>query len=108
MIEKYYASHIKDIIDASAINVRKIRHKKCQKMPKKQQRSWKITSFNLAKKYYPVIRLFKCGRGGIGRRNGLKRNKLSAPQETEDVELLKFGEPFQMAIPSQAWEIRKV
>jgi hypothetical protein len=40
------------------------------------------------------------GRGGIGRRIGLKRN-LSARRETGDVELLKFGEPCQMAIPSQ-------
>ena len=36
-----------------------------------------------------------------GRRNGLKR--LSAPRETEDAELLKFGETSsQVAIPSQA------
>ncbi len=41
-----------------------------------------------------------CGRGGIGRRNGLKQ--MSAPEETPDVELLKFGETFRMAIPSQA------
>ena len=32
------------------------------------------------------------GRGGIGRRIGLKRN-LSARRETGDAELLKFGEP---------------
>ena len=41
------------------------------------------------------------GRGGIGRRIGLKRN-LSARRETGDAELLKFGEPCEMAIPSQA------
>jgi hypothetical protein len=41
------------------------------------------------------------GRGGIGRRIGLKPN-LSARRETGDAELLKFGEPCQMAIPSQA------
>ncbi len=29
-------------------------------------------------------------------------NTLSALRETEDVELLKFGEPCEMAIPSQA------
>lgn len=29
---------------------------------------------------------------------------LSALWETIDVELLKFGETFQMAIPSQAWK----
>jgi len=42
-----------------------------------------------------------CGRGGIGRRIGLKRN-LSARRETGDAELLKFGESSEMAIPSQA------
>jgi hypothetical protein len=41
------------------------------------------------------------GCGGIGRRNGLKRN-LSARRETGGAELLKFGEPCNMAIPSQA------
>ena len=41
------------------------------------------------------------GRGGIGRRTGLNR-KLSARRETGDAELLKFGEPCKMAIPSQA------
>ena len=41
------------------------------------------------------------GRGEIGRRNGLERN-LSAPRETADAELLKVGEPCEMAIPSQA------
>jgi hypothetical protein len=28
---------------------------------------------------------------------------LSARRETGDAELLKFGETFEMAIPSQAW-----
>jgi len=42
-----------------------------------------------------------CGRGEIGRRNGLKRN-LSARREIGDVELLKVGETCNMAIPSQA------
>ena len=36
-----------------------------------------------------------------GRRNGLERH-LSAQRETADAELLKFGETFHMAIPSQA------
>ncbi len=40
------------------------------------------------------------GRGETGRRTGLRR--LSARGEIRDVELLKFGEPCQMAIPSQA------
>ena len=44
---------------------------------------------------------WKCGRGEIGRRNGL-RPILSARGETCDAELLKFGETFQLAIPSQA------
>ena len=42
-----------------------------------------------------------CGRGGIGRRNGLKR-KLSALRETAGAEPLKFGGTLKMAIPSQA------
>ena len=56
----------------------------------------------------------KCGRGEMvdardlsgmrawrnGRRNGLE--DLSALAGNPDVELLKFGEPCQMAIPSQA------
>ena len=43
-----------------------------------------------------------CGRGGIGRRIGLKRKNLSARRETGGAELLKIGEPCKMAIPSQA------
>ena len=42
-----------------------------------------------------------CGRGGIGRRNRLKP-RLSALGETQGAKLLKFGEPCNMAIPSQA------
>lgn len=38
--------------------------------------------------------------GGIGRHKGL--SFLSALKEISDVEPLKFGETFQMAIPSQA------
>ncbi|MBI1273314.1 MAG: hypothetical protein GC131_04430 [Alphaproteobacteria bacterium] len=41
------------------------------------------------------------GRGETGRRNGLD-STLSAPRETGDAELLKFGETCHMAIPSQA------
>ncbi len=48
------------------------------------------------------VTLKPCGRGGIGRRIGLKRTNLSARRETGDAELLKFGEPCNMAIPSQA------
>ena len=43
-----------------------------------------------------------CGPGGIGRRIGLKPRNLSARRETGGAELLKFGEPCNMAIPSQA------
>ena len=52
----------------------------------------------------PFIRanLKPCGRGGIGRRIGLKRTNLSARRETGGAELLKVGEPCEMAIPSQA------
>lgn len=42
-----------------------------------------------------------CERGGIGRRTGLRHN-LSAFGETRRVELVKFGEPCKMAIPSEA------
>ena len=42
-----------------------------------------------------------------GRRGGLRPN-LSAPREIWGAELLKFGETFQMAIPSQAPERGKV
>ena len=52
----------------------------------------------------PLVRanLKPCGRGEIGRRIGLKRTNLSARRETGDAELLKVGEPCEMAIPSQA------
>lgn len=42
-----------------------------------------------------------CERGEIGRRTGLRHN-LSAFGETRRVELVKFGEPCEMAIPSEA------
>jgi hypothetical protein len=51
--------------------------------------------------FFRVI-LKPCGRGGIGRRIGLKRKNLSARRETGGAELLKVGEPCNMAIPSQA------
>ena len=49
-----------------------------------------------------MLPLIPCGRGGIGRRIGLKRKNLSARRETGGAELLKVGEPCEMAIPSQA------
>jgi hypothetical protein len=48
-----------------------------------------------------VLPLKPCGRGGIGRRIGLKQKNLSARRETGGAELLKVGEPCEMAIPSQ-------
>ncbi len=41
------------------------------------------------------------GRGGMADASDLSEN-LSARRETGDAELLKFGEPCNMAIPSQA------
>ena len=49
-----------------------------------------------------MLPLKPCARGGIGRRIGLKRKNLSARRETGGAELLKVGEPCEMAIPSQA------
>ena len=43
----------------------------------------------------------RCGRGETGRRNGLEP-KPSARRETDDAELLKFGEACFLVIPSQA------
>ena len=49
------------------------------------------------------------GRGETGRRNGLRRNDLSALGETPDVEPLKFGEPFTGdPEPSRGASLRKV
>ena len=42
-----------------------------------------------------------CGRGEMAYAPDLSEN-LSARRETGDAELLKFGEPSNMAIPSQA------
>ncbi len=51
-----------------------------------------------------IQRAPRCGRGEIGRRNGLEVAS-SAHGETHGAELLKFGEPFFLAIPSQAGAI---
>jgi len=48
-----------------------------------------------------VLRLKLCGRGEMAYAPDLSAN-LSARRETGDAELLKFGEPCNMAIPSQA------
>jgi hypothetical protein len=48
-----------------------------------------------------VLPLISCGRGEMAYAPDLSEN-LSARRETGDAELLKFGEPCNMAIPSQA------
>ena len=48
-----------------------------------------------------VLRLKLCGRGEMAYAPDLDAN-LSARRETGDAELLKVGEPCNMAIPSQA------
>ena len=48
-----------------------------------------------------VLRLKLCGRGEMAYAPDLGAN-LSARREIGDAELLKFGEPCNMAIPSQA------
>ena len=48
-----------------------------------------------------VLPLISCGRGEMAYAPDLSEN-LSACRETGDAELLKFGEPCNMAIPSQA------
>jgi len=58
--------------------------------------NWLMKTFNQVRS----LREKLCGCGGIGRRARLK--KLSAFVETLRVELVKFGETFQMAIPSEA------
>ena len=49
---------------------------------------------SLAGRFAPCYHLRRSLRGGIGRRNRLKRSGMSAPVETPGVELLKFGESF--------------
>lgn len=100
MIEKHYAAHIKNMLDSAAINVRKPRAQADQiidgsgrKLSKETPVSRgfrRISKLALAENAplanVPVVR----GRGGIGRRKGLE--KLSAPGETQGVELPKLGE----------------
>ena len=82
MIEKYYASHIKDRLDASAINVRKL---------KKKGKSRPTVNF-LAINHSAAIRGLVCGRGGMVDAPDL--SDLSAQGEIPEVELPKFGETF--------------
>jgi len=49
----------------------------------------------------PAINEFRAGVAELVDATDL--NDLSALVETPDVELLKFGEPSNMGIPSQAW-----
>ncbi len=95
MIEKYYASHIKNSLDAAAINIRK---KKPSERPQKaggqQADVWRqITAGHRLKQHAGVAESADA--------SDLSEN-LSARRETGDAELLKFGEPCNMAIPSQA------
>ena len=79
MIEKYYASHIKNMVDASAINVRE---PKTPRSAKPRRRRPKATKNHMNKAQFFALTLswriacpldcWKCGRGGTGRRNGLK------------------------------------
>ncbi len=71
------------------------------KQTKKLHNFFLFNNFYLAIINILTISITASGRGGIGRRNGLKQN-LSAFRETGNVELLKVGEPCKMAIPSQA------
>ena len=97
MIEKYYASHIKNSLDAAAINVtdQETDRRRQQRAghPKKTaakslsaHSSWLSISCRL---YVDSVR----GRGGIGRRNGLKRKFECLTGKPARAELLKFGEP---------------
>ncbi len=112
MIEKYYASHLKNMLDAALINVRKTRlplAKKVAKKPSKSGVSKKQADFlSTESAGLTITNLGLCGRGGIGRRNGL-RPDMSAFGETRGVELLKFGEAFAgNPEPSRRRKFRKV
>ena len=106
MIEKYYAAHLKNTLDASRINVRKEKVAPKRKAAARGDSSSPPGRYARPRPPNPAgkQRLKPCrgsdslgtqrrlsGRGGTGRRNGLRR--LSARGETRDVELLKFGEP---------------
>ncbi|MGH6850635.1 MAG: hypothetical protein ACREDD_09360 [Methylocella sp.] len=102
--EKYDASHLKDTLDASAINGWK-------SMVRTVRRCQMLTFFVAAVFVWPMLMpaLYiksRCGRGGTVDATDLC--DLSALWETEDAELLKFGGTSYVAIPSQAREGGKV
>ena len=81
MIEKYYASHIKNTLDAAAINVRKPKPRPRKAAKATEARTQittvilgTVTNFPWRLHCRPAINWPVCGRGGIGRRNGLKRS----------------------------------
>jgi integrase len=81
MIEKHYAAHIKNMLDASAINVRRAKSKSdrvvetpVEKVGKKIRRFTgikRVSTMALAENA-PVANVAARGRGGIGRRKGLE------------------------------------
>ena len=101
MIEKYYASHLKNTLDAAAINVRKA---KTGEEP--EIGGWR----EALNKIIGIKRFSGCGSfgyrwssAGVAKLvDATDLNELSALRETADAELLKFGETCEMAIPSQA------
>lgn len=100
MIEQHYAAHIKNMVDVSAINIRKPRSQatriletipvpRAAETPRAKgfrRISGKALAGKDALAKVPVVR----GRGEIGRRKGLE--SLSAPGEIPDAELPKLGE----------------
>ena len=104
MIETYYASHIKNTLDASAINVRKAPRKarSAQGAGERQGAQRRTPPLGIdAHARSMAIQLRHAGVAKLVDATDLDRS-LSAPGETPDVEPLKVGEPCQMAIPSQA------
>ena len=96
MIEDFYASHIKDLLDTASINVRAAPF-----LPQARGRNgpeatppaeeFGKNQINLGgDRAEPIHFRLVRGRGEIGRRKGLKH--LSALRETRGVELPKFGE----------------
>jgi integrase len=100
MIERHYAAHIKNMLDAAVINVRKPKARADKiieasgwKRPEATPRSKgfkRVSKLPLENKGSVASVAEVRGRGEIGRRKGLK--SLSALGETQDAELLKVGE----------------
>ena len=92
MIEKYYASHLKNSLDAAAINIICGRRKQRRTSSPPKERKKLVECY---------ARDDHAGVAESADASDLSEN-LSARRETGDAELLKFGEPCNMAIPSQA------